>query len=196
MDNVTSDLQTLYDYYMINNNSASTMFNALAGNSSDSGLTGLGALTSVGSAGALDFMGAAASLGGTSFSNILQSYLAKMQIDAGADSTEAATLADQLSSVLEEASESEDKDSLTYKTVQELYGYFMDKVSQKAEFLLKSTGSQLNQSNEESVSQDRTASQAASLSQMSQDAASGREFNFADIDAIVDSAFTEKMPMA
>ncbi len=196
MDNVTLDLQTLYDYYMINNNSASTMFHALAGNSSDSGFAGLGALTSVGAAGTLDSIGAAASLGGTSFSNILQSYLAKVQIDAAADSTEAATLADQLSSVLEEASESEDQDSLTYKTVQELYGYFTDKVSQKAASLLNSTGSQPNQSNEDCASQDRTASQAESLSQMDQDAANGREFNFANIDAIVDSAFTEKMPMA
>ena len=45
-------------------------------------------------------------------------------------------MADKLSSVLEEAAETEDTSSLTYKTVQELYEYFSEKVSLKAAALL------------------------------------------------------------
>jgi hypothetical protein len=46
-----------------------------------------------------------------------------------AQTTEAATMAQSLSSVLEEAGQTEDTSSLSYRTVQEMYQYFLDKSS-------------------------------------------------------------------
>jgi hypothetical protein len=51
-------------------------------------------------------------------------------------------MAQSLSDVLEEASETEDTSSLTYRTVQELYQYFLDK-SSSADSGISSVASQL-----------------------------------------------------
>ena len=59
------------------------------------------------------------SQGISGFAGILQSYL-------DAQTSEASKMADSMSSVLEEASQSEDTSSLTYRTVQEIYRYFQE----------------------------------------------------------------------
>lgn len=150
--------EDLYYQYLINNNSTSTMLNALSGDTSQdnsgslagavgSGLYGLNNLSSLGSLYGLDNLSDLGSLYGlnslngldgllgssdeallgasqsiSSFSNILEVYL-------NAQRTEAAQMSEQLSEVLEEAAETENVSSLTYRTVQEIYQYFLEKTA-------------------------------------------------------------------
>lgn len=128
--------EDLYYQYLINNNSTSTMLNALSGDASDdsgsgnllsavtSGLTssGLSSLSGLGSLlGSGDDL-LSASQGLSSFSSILETYM-------NAQNTEAVRMSEKLSEVLEEAAQTEDTTSLSYRTVQEIYQYFMDKTS-------------------------------------------------------------------
>lgn len=178
MSNVMLDEKTLYYQYMINNNPTSTMLNAISGNYGNDGF------------------GAVGSLGGvSSFSSILENYMTGMKLNSYADSIQASTMADRLSSVLEEAEQSEDTSSLTYKTVQELYEYFSDQVSSKASALL---GNTLNYSSSSASTSkaSETVSANSTIDQMNQAAMRGQEYDFADIDDIVDSAFAEQMPWA
>lgn len=129
------------------------MLNALSGNTSeDSGSGGLlGAVTSslypngisglygmdslnglgslLGSGSGDDLLTASQSL--SSFSNILQVYM-------NAQTTEAAQMAEKLSGVLEEASQTEDTSTLSYRTVQEIYQYFMEKTTSAGENVIQS----------------------------------------------------------
>lgn len=144
----------LYYQYLIDHNSMSTMFNAISGSSDDSsdssglmsaigskmgygvsstdsvqGLESLYGLSGVSGSddsllGLSGVSGSDDSLLGLSqgisgFAGILQSYL-------DAQTSEASKMADSMSSVLEEASQSEDTSSLTYRTVQEIYRYFQE----------------------------------------------------------------------
>jgi hypothetical protein len=138
---LSSLAEDLYYQYLINNNSTSTMLNALSGtsdsdsdtsglmsavssslSSSLSGLTGLDSLSSLlGSSDSGDSL-LETSQALSNFSDILQVYM-------NAQTTEAATMAQSLSSVLEEAGQTEDTSSLSYRTVQEMYQYFLDKSS-------------------------------------------------------------------
>lgn len=140
----------LYYQYLINHNSMSTMFNAISGSSDDSsdssGLlstigSGLGyGLSSLNSVQGLESLyglsgvsGSDDSLLGLSqgisgFAGILQTYL-------NAQTSEASKMADSMASVLEEASQTEDTSSLTYRTVQEIYQYFQEQ-SQKPASLM------------------------------------------------------------
>lgn len=126
-----SSLSTdLYYQYLINNNSTSTMLNALAGTDSESLGTGSildtvtsGSLTSLSGLGSVygsdeDFL--TASQGLSSFSSILETYM-------NAQNLEAAQMSEKLSGVLEEAAKTEDVSSLSYRTVQEIYEYFQEK---------------------------------------------------------------------
>lgn len=131
----------LYYQYLINHNSMSTMFNAISGSSDDSSDSS-GLMSAIGSKmgygvsstdsvqgmeslyGLSGVSGSDDSLLGLSqgisgFAGILQSYL-------DAQTSEASKMADSMSSVLEEASQSEDTSSLTYRTVQEIYRYFQE----------------------------------------------------------------------
>ena len=184
MSNVMLDEKTLYYQYMINNNPTSTMLNAISGSYGSDGFGAVGSL------------GALGSLGGvSSFSSILENYMTGMKLNSYADSIQASTMADRLSSVLEEAEQSEDTSSLTYKTVQELYEYFSDQVSSKASALL---GNTLNYSSSSASTSkaSETVSANSTIDQMNQAAMRGQEYDFADIDDIVDSAFAEQMPWA
>ena len=131
----------LYYQYLIDHNSMSTMFNAISGSSDDSSDSS-GLMSAIGSKmgygvsstdsvrgleslyGLSGVCGSDDSLLGLSqgisgFAGILQSYL-------DAQTSEASKMADSMSSVLEEASQSEDTSSLTYRTVQEIYRYFQE----------------------------------------------------------------------
>ncbi len=125
-----------YYQYLINNNSTSTMLNALSGQDSDkseygsnslsglvnsvsslysaSGLGSIGSLTGTASTGDIGSVGQT-----TGFYQILQSYM-------NTEKSEAQQMAQKMADVLEQA---EDTGSATYKTVQELYQYFVDKSS-------------------------------------------------------------------
>lgn len=184
MSNVMLDEKTLYYQYMINHNSTSTMLNAISGNNGDDGYGMLGSL------GSLGYMG-----GISSFSSILENYMTGARLNSYADSIQASTMADKLSSVLEQAAETEDTSSLTYKTVQELYEYFSEQVSSKASALLGNTFGYLGSSGS-TASSSKTVSANSSIDQMNQAAMQGQEYDFADIDDIVDSAFAEQTPWA
>lgn len=204
MSNVTLDAETLYYQYMINHNPTSTMLNAISGNSSDDssslGLIGslgtlnsLGALDSLGISGLSGLSGALGSLdssGSISFANILDQYVSAAKASTYTDSIEAAEMADKLSSVLEEASQTEDTSSLTYKTVQELYEYFSEKVSAKAASLMGGT------TGHTSTAASSAAGVAPSVEQMNQAAMNGQEFEFSEMDDMVDAAFEEQMPIS
>jgi hypothetical protein len=151
---LSSLAEDLYYQYLINNNTTSTMFNALSGtsdsdsdtsglmsavssslSSSLSGLTGIDSLDSIlGSSSSSDSLLETSQVL-SNFSDILEVYL-------NAQTSEASTMAQSLSDVLEEASGTEDTSSLTYRTVQELYQYFMDK-SSSADSGISSVASQL-----------------------------------------------------
>lgn len=181
MSNVMLDEKTLYYQYMINNNPTSTMLNAISGNYNNDSYGMMGSLGALGSLSGI-----------SSFSSILENYMTGMRLNSYADSIQASTMADKLSSVLEEAGKSEDASSLTYKTVQELYEYFSEQASTKASALL---GNTLNNSGSSSNA-SKAVSANSSFEQMNQAAMKGQEYDFADIDDIVDSAFAEQTPWA
>ncbi len=131
----------LYYQYLIDHNSMSTMFNAISGSSDDSSdssglMSAIGSKMGYGVSSADSVQGLESlyglsgvsgsddsllglSQGISGFAGILQSYL-------DAQTSEASKMADSMSSVLEEASQSEDTSSLTYRTVQEIYRYFQE----------------------------------------------------------------------
>ncbi len=149
---LSSLAEDLYYQYMIDHNPTSTMLNAISGaddSSSDtSGImdavsdafgTGLSSplgtsssvLAQLGSLSGLaglddgnGLLGASQALSG--FSDILDVYL-------NAQRAESSQMADSLSSVLEEAAQTEDTSSLTYRTVQDIYQYFVEKSSAAGE---------------------------------------------------------------
>lgn len=139
MANVSLD-ETLFYQYMINNNSTSTMLNAISGTSNDDSsnmLTSvLSSLQSVNNWGTgsisdistlLGFSGSSYSGIGSldSFSSVLQSYLNE-------NTTEAAQMAEKLEQVLEETAGTEEEGTKSYQTVQELYQYFSELTSGQA----------------------------------------------------------------
>lgn len=186
MSNITLDEATLYYQYLINNNSTSTMLNAINGTSTDS-YDALGSLSSLGGFGDVGSV--------LDFSTILEQYLSGVNSSTSFEDTmDAASMADKLSEVLEEAAQTEDTNSLTYKTVQELYEYFSEQVSTKAATLMGTVTKQ----DDTGSSTDSSAEQASAstIEQMNHAALAGQEFDFSEIDEIVDSAFAERMPMA
>lgn len=143
----------LYYQYLINNNSASTMFRALSGDNSQDygdglGLSGLaGAISQAGSlSGLSSLLGSSLGIGDSgidglgslgmvsSFSSILKLYL-------NAETSEAGNMAQKLSKALEEADEAGESATNSYKTVQEIYQYFADKSSLTAHALNKNISS-------------------------------------------------------
>lgn len=128
----------LYYQYLINNNSTSTMLNALSGNYSDSAdgtnLSGLmsavssaysssGLSSVLGSAFGISNNGDISSLGAiSSFSSILKLYL-------NSEASEATAMVEKLSGALEKAEEAGETLTNSYKTVQEIYNYFAEKSS-------------------------------------------------------------------
>ncbi len=172
------------------------MLNAISGTDSLNGVGGLGSLAGLGSAGSIGTPG-------TSFASILQSYMSGAD---AADSLAAASMADKLSGILEEAAETEDTSSLSYRTAQELYEYFSNQASVRANSLLGSSGVA------ESVAGSLLGKGSAGMTEGSQSAGSGssnggnnlsgidalnqqmmggQEIDFSKIDAAVENAFAE-----
>lgn len=187
MSNVSLD-ETLYYQYMINNNSTSTMLNALSGRDSEDNIYGnmagvLSALQSSPSWGTGSISDVSTLLSGLgngyggigslgSFSSVLQTYLNQNQIGA-------AQMVEKLEDVLEKAAETEG-DTLSYQTVEEIYQYFAEMTAGKAQGL---------QSGESSV---RTSSPAAAPSVAE---TLGTNFDFdsfeSETDAMIDGALEE-----
>ena len=126
-----SSLSTdLYYQYLINNNSTSTMLNALAGTDSEALGAGSildtvtsGDLTSISGLGSVlgsseDLLNASQGL--SNFSGILETYM-------NAQNIEAVQMSEKLSGVLEEAAKNEETSTLSYRTVQEIYEYFQER---------------------------------------------------------------------
>lgn len=143
MNNVSLD-ETLFYQYMINNNSTSTMLNALSGNSFDDSTSltsaigsmysmnnlGTGSISDVSTILGLlgnNYNGGVSSL--DSFSSILQTYLNQ-------DSLQATEMMEKLEDVLEETAGTQEEGTKTWKTVQELYEYFAEMTSGQANNLL------------------------------------------------------------
>ncbi len=133
----------LYYQYLINNNSTSTMLNAISGNNQDSSYDGLGLSGLMGTGGLYGMQGLSSLIGtslgisgdglnslgmASSFSSILKLYL-------NAETSEAGNMAQKLSDALEEAREAGEEQTGSYKTVQEIYQYFTDKSSLAAQAL-------------------------------------------------------------
>lgn len=124
--------EDLFYQYMINNNSKSTMLNAVLGNDSDTSGNGLGGIVSslYGNNGISNISSLIGGLNGgddlnslstmTTFSQVLKTYMS-------AQVSEAAQMAESLSDSLKEAAG--ESDTVSYKTVQEIYQYFMDKTN-------------------------------------------------------------------
>ena len=169
------------------------MLNAVSGNSGSgvsavSGLSGLIGLNSLYGLGGMTGVGSVDSA--LNFSNILQSYLGQDVVTSVlTDTSEAAEMAEKLSGVLEEASETEDTSSLTYQTVQELYEYFSKKVSARAAALMGTDTASKNQG-----ASSGGASKTTDIDELSAIARSGGEVDFSQFDDMVDSYFGEVLP--
>lgn len=193
------DEETLYYQYLINHNSASTMLNALSGDSSDddSMLSGLSSLSGLsGLSGTSGLSGLSGVSQDSSFATILQSYLTKA-IHSQNDSAQDAQMAEKLSDVLQEAAKTEDTSNTTYKTVQELYEYFTEKLSGTAASLINGSAAAqgTNSTNNTNSTQNSTSAQSTA-EQMNQAALAGREFDFSTIDSIVEQMFSESTPLS
>lgn len=194
-----------YYQYLINNNSTSTMLNALSGDSSDSdsssslsGITNLlgqaSSLTGNASSslsGLSSLLGSSTSDGdisslGTisSFSQILKTYLT-------AEQTEAANMANTMSEALKEAdANGEDKSLTTYKTVQELYDYFTSKASAEGKSDIASAADSTG-TKSSSVSNTDSSTSEQSLASVGQ--VSAAEFDFDGFESDVDSSIESAM---
>ncbi len=190
---------TLYYQWLINNNSTSTMLNAISGTDSLNGVSGLGGLGGLGSLGSAGTIGTS----GTSFASILQNYMSGTN---AADSLAAASMADKLSGILEEAAKTEDTSSLSYRTAQELYEYFSNQASVRVNSLLgnsgvsesvagsllgkSSAGAAKNSQGTDSGSSNG-GNQISGIDALNQQMMRGQEIDFSKIDAAVENAFAE-----
>ncbi|MCX4327796.1 MAG: hypothetical protein OSJ45_10955 [Lachnospiraceae bacterium] len=185
----------LYYQYLINNNSTSTMLNALSGSySQDSGGLGLsglmGSISQAYSSSALSsLLGTSSGLYGSgslgqlgaisSFSSILKLYL-------NAETTEAGNMAQKLSDALEDADEAGESQTSSYKTVQEIYQYFLDKSQAAARMANNNTSS----------STASTSQAAAGMAQAPSAANAFQEFDFDSYIENIEGGLASKLPSA
>ena len=185
----------LYYQYLINNNSTSTMLNALSGNySDDSGSDFSGIMNAVSSAysssGLSSVLGSSFGLLGsinsgdigslgalTSFSDILKLYM-------NTQTSEAAGMAEKLSDAIKKAEAQGEQDTSSYKTVQEIYEFFKEKSTMAAAALGSNT----------------TSSQVDNTSSINMVAASGQvaaeqmaEFDFDAFESEMDNSISSSM---
>ena len=99
--------------------------------------------------------------------------------------------------VLQEAAKTEDTSNTTYKTVQELYEYFTEKMSGTAASLINGSAAaqSTNSTNNTNSTQNSTSAQSTA-EQMNQAALVGQEFDFSTIDSIVEQMFSESTPLS
>ncbi len=148
MNNVSLD-ETLFYQYMINNNSTSTMLNAINGNSSDDmggSLTSvLNTMNSVNNysqnnigTGSISDIATILGLGNNAYSGIgsLDSFSGILQSYLNQNISQATEMAEKLEEVLEETAGTEEEGTKSRQTVQELYEYFSKMTSGQADSLL------------------------------------------------------------
>lgn len=143
MNNVSLD-ETLFYQYMINNNSTSTMLNALNGSSSNDSSNSLtsaiGSMYSMNTLGTGSISDVSTILGllGNNYSGVssLDSFSSILQTYLNRDSSQAAEMMEKLEGVLEETAGTEEEGTKSWKTVQELYEYFAEMTSGHANNLL------------------------------------------------------------
>lgn len=130
MSKVSLD-ENLFYQYMINNNSTSTMLNAISGNDTSKSSTynniagNLSTMQGLGDTSGLS--GLTSLLGGeyngvgtvSDFSSLLETYMA-------GNNTSNSEVVEKLQSAMEEAEKSGEANTNSYKTVQELYQYFSE----------------------------------------------------------------------
>lgn len=186
MSNVSLD-ETLFYQYMINNNSTSTMLNALSGNSSDDSSYGnmagiLSALQSSGSWGTGSISDVSTLLGGiggelsgistlnNNFANVLAAYTGNSQ-------SQLSGIVDQLQEVLQETSETESQ-TKSYQTIQEIYTTLAEMYSGKADSV-QSTASATQQA-ETQVASSQTFTSETDFENIAK-----------QMDEVMEDAFTE-----
>lgn len=144
MSNVSLD-ETLFYQYMINNNSTSTMLNAISGNntadnSSNSLLSALGGLQGMNALGTGSISDVATLLGlgnnayggissVNSFSSVLQTYM-------NAERQNVAEMTEKIEEVMDEVADTPETETRSYHTLQEIYQYFQEQSSGRAAELL------------------------------------------------------------
>lgn len=143
MSNVSLD-ETLFYQYMINNNSTSTMLNAISGNNtadnSSSLLSALGGLQGMNALGSGSISDVATLLGlgnglyggigsVNSFSSVLQTYM-------NAERQNVAEMTEKIEEVMDEVADTPETETRSYQTLQEIYQYFQEQSSGRAANLL------------------------------------------------------------
>lgn len=178
--------EMLYYQYMINHNSASTMLSAISGTSAvdDSTLS----LGSLGGLGQIDTSG--------SFYQILQRYLGNStQGLSTSDALEAADMVDKLQEAMTEAEEAGETETKSYQTVQEIYEYFSNQVSAKASALLGGvSGASSGSQSGTYTGSDSGSTLKHDITSMNQAALRGIEYDFEEVDSLIDAAFSERIP--
>lgn len=190
-NNVSLD-ETLFYQYMINNNSTSTMLNAISGNQTDNStnslLSALGGLQGINGFGTGSISDVATLLGlgsGTyggigsvnSFSGILQTYLT-------AERKDAAEMAEKIEEAMDGVTDASEKESRSYQTLEEIYQYFQDRSSDRAYSLL----SGLTGTAEKAASHNSSSNAAAPAG-----AAEKADFDFDGFEAETDEMIASMM---
>ena len=169
----------LYYQYLINNNSTSTMLNAINGNSSNSSTSALNSLGSISSLGSLSGIGTTTTL--QSFASVLQSYL-------GTQAEKSASMADSLSDIMKQAESEGDTSSVSYKTVKELYEYFKNESQTSSSSVLSSLyGSGKSSDTSKTVSSDNSSAPDYSSS------VNFNEFDFDELENQLDDFMQSSM---
>lgn len=192
MSNVSLD-ETLFYQYMINNNSTSTMLNAISGNNtadnSSSLLSALGGLQGMNTLGTGSISDVATLLGlgnsayggigsVNSFSSVLQTYL-------NAEQKNVAEMTEKIEDVMEEVADTPEVESRSYQTLQDIYQYFQEQSSGRASNLLSALTGTTEQT---SASEGKQSSVASGTIEAT-------EFDFdgieAETDEMIDSMMSE-----
>lgn len=194
MSNVSLD-ETLFYQYMINQNSTSTMLNAISGNRTDDSSSTMASVLNVLQAGnglgtgSISDVSTLLGLGVDSYSGVgsLDSFSSVLQSYLQGNTTEDVQMTEMLEQVLEEVSGTEEETSRSYQTLQEVYEYFSEKTSGKAAYLNAAWGTA------GSASRDNGENTTAVTQNMAD--VSGASFDFdsfeKETDEMVDSLFEE-----
>lgn len=192
MSNVSLD-ETLFYQYMINNNSTSTMLNAISGNNtadnSSSLLSALGGLQGMNALGTGSISDVATLLGlgnnayggigsVSSFSSVLQTYM-------NAEQKNMAEMTEKIEEVMDKVADTPEVESRSYQTLEEIYQYFQEQSSGRASNLLSAlTGAT-----------EQTPSSAGKQSGVASGAVEAANFDFdgfeAETDEMIDSMMSE-----
>lgn len=159
--------EDLFYQYMINNNSTSTMLNALNGSAldddSNSLTAAIGSMYSMNNLGTGSISDVSTILGalGNNYSGVssLDSFSDVLQIYLNQNTSQSAEMMEKLENVLEETAGTQEEGTKSWKTVQELYEYFAEMTSGQANKLLGA----LSPSSEKDTSEKTQSSMASAM---------------------------------